>query len=142
MKNIKKILMTLGLCSSLIIGGVTTSFASDITTDTEKIQAYGGWSESEGYYNNILTRSASKPDKHTGKRMSTVDGGGNVLAQAYGETVWKGYRHYTTARMEKSNGTVLRTSGQQWDYNYTDAASGYIALGIVSNYEARTYWGR
>lgn len=116
----------------------------------------GGWSETGGYYVNgavgidELSESnlavsagtpAETPDSHTGQRLTMIDNAGDSHYAAHGETVWFYKYHYTTARMELSNGTVKTTSGRVWDYNATVAESPYYTPWIFDNTEARTYWG-
>ncbi|MFD3260264.1 hypothetical protein ACE3MQ_16880 [Paenibacillus lentus] len=144
-KSIKMILGTSALSLSLLIGAIP-SFASTVAQQ----KASGGWSESGGYYvnsqskNGISLFASSKPDSHVGKRLKeNINPGGEPVFRyaAKGDTVWSGVYHYTTARMELSNGTVKTTSGRQWDWNGTTATSPWYTPGIFDNTEARTYWG-
>lgn len=125
----------------------------------------GGWSESTGYYvngvsgmtdtytfgtpvvSNLKVKASGTPsktpDKHTGKRLTRIvdNSGGDAEYAAFGETLRYYKYHYTTARMELSNGTVKTTSGRQWGENATKATSPYYLPGLFDNTEARTYWG-
>lgn len=158
----KKIITMLFTATLLASAAATSVFA----TSTEKNSISGGWSESTGYYingetettetytcgtsavTNLKVTSGTKgvpsptPDKHTGKRLKRViNSGGDTESAAFGETLWYYKYHYTTARMELSNGTVKTTSGRQWDDNATKATSPYYLPGLFENTEARTYWG-
>lgn len=145
MKKNRKRFATLALV--LVISTIATSaFAAG----TGKVS--GGWSESRGYYvNNYVDNGISvcatgvpttTPNSHTGKRLQiVVNSGGDGASAAHGETVWYYKYHYTTARMELTNGTVKTTSGRVWDYNATVATSPYYLADLFENTEARTYWG-
>lgn len=120
-------------------------------SDQQDQQVSGGWSESNGYYVNLpnsidsYLAGPTAPSSHTGKRL-TWNAGSKASPvwehAAYGETVWYGTYHYTTAQMELSNGTVKTTSGRQWGLDQTSAQSPwYIPVGAFENTEARTYWG-
>lgn len=144
MKKIKLFAGTAILGMSLITSH--SAFGLQLTATTPS----GGWSESEGYYTNsyqnrgIQAAAASSPETHYGERQNkVVDNAGTTGHQAYGYTKWSGKYHYTTARMEKSNGTVLKTSGRVAGWDRTDAYSGWYYTGDISlqNLEARTYWG-
>lgn len=90
-----------------------------------------------------ILKATDKPKKHTGKRLSKqIDNAGTFEYAAYGETTWKDTYHYTTARMELSNGTVKTTSGRQWGTGYIEATSPYYLPKFFENTEARTYWGK
>lgn len=145
MKKNGKVFLMLAL--ALSISAVTTSA---FATETGKIS--GGWSESRGYYvNNYVDDGISvcaegtptaTPNSHKGERWDKVkDNGGDVYSAAHGETVWYYKNHYTTARMELSNGTVKTTSGRVWGMDETKATSPYYLPGLFENTEARTYWG-
>ncbi|MCY6957269.1 hypothetical protein [Clostridium brassicae] len=146
MKKIKKVIVMCTLCGTLAIGISTISFAHN----SEAQKAYGGWSESRGYYSNVGTRSSrsvrsvrsSSPKSHTGKRlMKWMDNSGTAGFASYGETIWPNTKHYTTARMENSHGAVRTTSGRKWGVGYTEATSPYYVPRWLENIEARTYWG-
>ena len=142
---------------------VTGIFA--FAADADKGSVSGGWSEFTGYYidgvpgttdtytsgtsvvpglkvASILSGVPSPtPDKHTGKRLKRINSAEEVEHAAYGETVWYNKKHYTTAQMELTDGTVKTTSGRQWDVNATKAESPYYLPAWYENTEARTYWG-
>lgn len=144
MKKTKVVVCSTILCSA-ILAAALPGFAAN-----SNAQVSGGWSESTGYYTNspslsngISALSSSSPDSHFGERQSTSYDGGNTLwYRAHGVTVWDDVYHYTTARMELSNGTVKTTSGRQYDYDDTYATSPWYGPGLFENTEARTYWGR
>lgn len=153
------------LTAVTLIGSATG--VSTFAANTDKSSVSGGWSESTGYYIDgaagttdtynsgtsavpglkVTSAFASNtpsatPDKHTGKRLTRIiNSGGDTESAAFGETVWYYKYHYTTARMELSNGTVKTTSGRQWGENATKATSPYYLPGLFENTEARTYWG-
>lgn len=106
-------------------------------------QDLGGWSEDRGYYvnENLMTRAASKPDRHFGERMNqTVPAG--TQSQAHGFTQWQGVYHYTTAQMEiRWEDIVLKTSGRKYGWDYTEAYSGWWQYTPGIDDVARTYWG-
>ncbi|NQX62200.1 hypothetical protein [Paenibacillus qinlingensis] len=142
-KSIKMILGTSVLSLSLLASAIP-GFASTVTEQN----ASGGWSESGGYYTNspvgISAFSSTSPEEHHGERKSRdVNPGGEPVYEyaSYGYTVWQGEYHYTTAQIEKTNGTVKTTSGRQWGTGGTTALSPYYLPGIFENIEARTYWG-
>lgn len=147
-------------CLVLIMG------ASVFARDVNKSEVSGGWSENSGYYidgvegttstyipsTSVVSRikinnsannvPSATPNKHTGKRLDrAINSAGDVESAAHGETVWYYKYHYTTARMELSNGTVKTTSGRQWGNNATQATSPYYTKKLFENTEARTYWG-
>lgn len=109
----------------------TTAFAANT------LNVSGGWSESGGYYINddsnisnntemVLSTGtpSATPNSHKGTRLNRLlSSGGDTESAAHGETVWFYKYHYTTARMELSNGTVKTTSGRQWGQNATEATS-------------------
>lgn len=146
-KFVKPIVLMISLLS---LCGITTASAYSNSGIS------GGWSETGGYYINgtvgidelsesNLAVSAGTPtetpNSHVGRRLTITDNAGDSKYAAHGETVWYYKYHYTTARMELSNGTVKTTSGRVWDYNATVAESPYYMPGIFENTEARTYWG-
>lgn len=157
----RKIITLLSIVT--LIGSIPALNA--FAADADKGGISGGWSESTGYYVNgvsgtadtytygtpvvqglkVMTRAnqpSPTPDKHTGKRLTKiVDNGGTTAYAAFGETLWYYKYHYTTARMELSNGTVKTTSGRQWGMNATKATSPYYFPDVFDNTEARTYWG-
>ncbi|MGC6585008.1 hypothetical protein ACPV3A_08560 [Paenibacillus sp. Dod16] len=119
-------------------------------SDQQDQQISGGWSESNGYYvnssNSINSDSVGvlAPSSHTGKRLQwNVGSSASPVWEyaAYGETIWNGTYHYTTAQMELSNGTVKTTSGRQWGLHQTSAQSPWYLPSGFENTEARTYWG-
>lgn len=145
---------------------VSTAGVSAFAADTDKNSVSGGWSESTGYYIDGVPGTTATytsgtsvvsslkvastfanntpsptPDKHTGKRLRSVTSAGDPKYAAYGETLWYYKRHYTTARMELSDGTVKTTSDRQWGENATQATSPYYTPKWNENTEARTYWG-
>ncbi|WP_156130547.1 hypothetical protein [Paenibacillus durus] len=150
MKRQKKIIFTCALGLSLLTVAVP-SFAAK----TAEL-ASGGWSESEGYYNNsssdgvsALLASSSTPDSHIGQRLTrNVGSSASPIWEdaAYGKTVWYNVPHYTTARMELSDGTVKTTSGRVYNNSswVSEATSPYYRIDEWSfeNTEARTYWGQ
>lgn len=82
------------------------------------------------------------PNRHTGKRLiKAINSAGDKAYAAYGETVWYYKWHYTTARMELTNGTVKTTSGRRIMENASHAESPYYTPKTFENTEARTYWG-
>lgn len=126
----------------------------------------GGWSDSKGYYitnakgTRTMYKSGAKgfttsvnatnaagtptktPNRHTGKRLiKAINSAGDKAYAAYGETVWYYKWHYTTARMELTNGTVKTTSGRRIMENASHAQSPYYTPKTFENTEARTYWG-
>lgn len=154
------------LATVTLLGSATA--VSVFATNVDKGSVSGGWSESTGYYidgvagttdtytfgtsvvpklkmtSTFASNTPSPtPDKHTGKRLSRIFdmGGGDREYAAFGETLWYYKYHYTTARMELSNGTVKTTSGRQWGENATKATSPYYVPRLFENIEARTYWG-
>ncbi len=115
----------------------------------------GGWSESRGYYINFTSEissestmiASSQPDSHIGKRLTRIlDSSGDVKEYAaFGATSWENVHHYTTARMELSDGTVKTTSGRQYNPKgswSSSATSPYYLPKLFENTEARTYWGK
>lgn len=144
-----KLKVTITVCALALSIFSNSAFAANISNVS------GGWSESGGYYINgdfdisnnsemILSTGtpSATPNSHTGSRLSrAIDSAGTTEDAAHGETVWFYKYHYTTARMELSNGTVKTTSGRQWGDNATEATSPYYVRGILENTEARTYWG-
>lgn len=153
----KKIVTTLLIAIIFIVTiGNVSAFAAAADADTDG--ASGGWSESKGYYVNqkseeIVVRGLKissyatgvpkdTPNKHTGKRLTEIiNSGGDVKIATLGETVWYYKYHYTTARVELSNGTVKTTSGRRWGQNATIATSPWYLPNLFENIEARTYWG-
>ena len=157
----RKIITLLSIITLIGFIPAVNAFAAD----AGKGGISGGWSESTGYYVNgvsgttdtytfgtpvvqslkISTRDnepSPTPAKHTGKRLTRiVNSGGDAEYAAFGETLWYYKYHYTTARMELSNGTVKTTSGRQWGENATKATSPYYFPNLFENTEARTYWG-
>lgn len=146
--------------SGVLLVGQISAYA------TSPSPAFGGWSESKGYYINGVSgyytdyvdipaveseisvcgtgtgTPATKPESHTGKRLSRViDNSGDVEEAAYGHTLWAYKYHYTTARMELSNGEVKTSSGRKWGYDETEATSPYYYAALFENTEARSYWG-
>lgn len=146
MKKQNKILFTSLLGFSLLAAAIP-AFAS-----TSNNQASGGWSESEGYYVNntsnsksVSVMSSTSPDSHVGERRSRVaSSGGDKYIWAWGQTYWFQVPHYTTAQIEKSNGTVLKSSGRIAENSnwYSTATSDEVYVELAVNYEARTYWGK
>lgn len=147
----KKSIKTIIGVALLAVALPVSAFASS----GEKQAISGGWSESKGYYTNynnnssisalVRTTASSVPDSHTGKRLSNnINGSGQPVFEyaAFGATVWKDVYHYTTARMELSNGTVKTTSGRVWGTSGTTATSPWYLPGMFENPEARTYWGK
>ncbi|WP_144415256.1 hypothetical protein [Paenibacillus durus] len=148
MKRQKKIIFTCALGLSLLTVAVP-SFAAK----TAEL-ASGGWSESEGYYNNsssdgasVQLASSSTPDSHVGERLyRNVGSSASPINEyaAHGKTTWYYVSHYTTARMELSNGTVKTTSGRVYNNSnwISEATSPWFQPDIFDNPEARTYWGQ
>lgn len=129
------------LCSILVLGSLTSSTLVVNALPNDLGQAGGGWSESTGYFINLA--SISKPDSHKGWRESqTYNAGGDVRCRAVGETVWYNTYHYTTAQIEKTNGSIIESSGRQFNTGASRAESPWAYPGLLQNVEARTYWGR
>lgn len=146
MKKQNKILFTSLLGFSLLAAAIP-AFAS-----TGSNQVSGGWSESEGYYVNntsnsktVSVMSSTSPDSHVGERKARIESAaGTQYIWAWGQTYWFQVPHYTTAQIEKSNGTVVKSSGRiaenaKW---YSTATSDEVRVEAFVNYEARTYWGK
>lgn len=149
LKTKKRLSMVLAVV--MLVGVSTSAFGA-----MQDNKVTGGWSESKGYYVNTErgqevfqsqlattygTPSAT-PDRHVGRRLAhALDTAGTFEYAAEGETIWYDKYHYTTARMELSNGTVKTTSGRVWDDNATKATSPYYLPKLFDNIEARTYWG-
>lgn len=147
MIKLKKMLPIITICGALaLVGSVPT-----LANNTEEGNAYGGWSESRGYWskntspsrsqNAIKICSSSKPNYHSGSRIKEKING-SIRYAAYGETIWVNTYHYTHARIENISGKVRTSSGRQWGQNCTKAVSPLYKPKLFENIEARTYWGR
>ena len=162
----RKIVVKKGICRLVLVLVVVLSVGQISVHATSRSTVFGGWSESKGYYINDVPgyytdyadipdikseisvcgtgtgTPADKPESHTGKRLSRViENSGDIEEAAYGKTKWANKYHYTTARMELSDGTVKTTSGRQWGWNETEATSPYYYRALFENTEARSYWG-
>lgn len=130
------------LTAGIILATSMTFGTSVSANESQSENAFGGWSESEGYYSNMMLRAVIKPDTHVGKRLSkTVGSQGDQVFASQGVTTWKGTLHYTTAQIQNSGGTVRTNSGRVWRKDYTVATSPYYTPRLFENIEARTYWG-
>ncbi|GAC41195.1 hypothetical protein [Paenibacillus popilliae] len=146
-----KFMLGATVLSAFVMVTAVPGFAS---SSQQKVS--GGWSESEGYYihapngwthalsssSTRMKRGANSPSKHEGKRLTReFSHGGDFEYAAYGETTWKDTCHYTTARMEDTEGHMLTTSGRKWGIGFTTAQSPWYTPKLFENTEARTYWG-
>ncbi|RDU21841.1 hypothetical protein [Anaerosacchariphilus polymeriproducens] len=147
MIKFKKMIPIITICGALAL----VSSVPTLANDAEVGNAYGGWSESQGYWtantkqntkqNTVKICSTSKPNYHSGCRIKDKINGKTCYA-AYGETIWVNTIHYTNARIENISGKVRTSSGRQWAINCTKAESPYYRPRLFENIEARTYWGR
>lgn len=142
--NIKRKILAILLMGNLLVPVLAApAFATDNSV-------CGGWDEETGYfssvknYNDYFKISGSisplTEPKHTGCREKKNEDG-QTYYQAHGWTTWVGEWHYTRARMEKGKDTVLRDSGRKWDWNGTEAESGWWPCDPEINDKARTYYG-
>lgn len=124
------------------------------TTMTVAASDQGGWDEEKGrfiiiqdeelYIGNSQTRASEEPDSHMGERLERTLGGKSQSA-AYGETVWAGVDHYTTAQMEFRNGESKKSSGRCMNVDGSSSStahSGWLNFDPSTSYRAKTYWGK
>ncbi|TKI46646.1 MULTISPECIES: hypothetical protein [Lysinibacillus] len=157
----KKVILTAFATTLIVTSGLSGAQAN------ENAQNSGGWSESQGYFINdgftttysanfedlvsppsdnpgFAAAASSTPDSHEGSVLrKTIASGNEDVHAVYGKTVWKNQPHYTTAQWEKTDGTVISTSGRKFWKSSTstsEATSPYISLKTFRNEEARTYY--
>lgn len=147
MRKLKKGIAVLSLVVGVLAINVYPTFAA---VDPTVSDAVGGWDEDTGYFINAEAYSkamnedfllrASSP-VHKGKRERS-DYDGFTHYRAHGWTTWQGKYHYTRARMEDSDGDVLKDSGRVWGQDNTEAISPYYKYNPDVADKARHYYNK